>query len=1010
MRTQNAEASADREPHGHQKRRLSKPSSRRFGLGNWHVRSRLIALIVVPTAVAVGLGGLNVITSLSDARTYQTLREVAELSQQLGAVTHELGYERDETALYIAAGRPDNREAQLRTTYSQVNGLIDEAKQRANALAGSHGEAVRPVLRRLDEIPTLRETAVNGKIQPLPMIRKYSEIISALLQFHDQVGQVAVDDEVTDSASAMAAISRAKEQASRQRGILASALDKRAFDSGELDALTDAKSREESEETLFATLATLDQLELYRNTVVGRDVDQTDLFRLRAMAQAAEGKPLSIGGAADRDVATWFDVSTGKIDALRSVERELSSSVILRARSLEEGAYHAAMISGGLILLLLIAVIAIISLIARSLIRPLRRLRREALDIAGQRLPETVRQLRENGEGAIGPVEPIGVDTLDEIGEVARAFDEVHREAVRLAGEESKLRANVNAMFVNLSRRSQTLVERQITLIDGLEQGEQDEQRLGHLFKLDHLATRMRRNSENLLVLAGQDPPRRWSQPVKIVDVARASLSEVENYERVVLQVPDGVSVAGQAVNDVIHLLAELVENALSFSPRETRVTVSGSRIDGGGVMLSITDSGIGMTQEELAAANERLTEAPTVDVSVSRRMGLFVVARLAHRHGIRVQLRPHSSGGLTAMVLIPENMLGSQAPGFSGMPSFSGNQPPALAGAASGGPRGDEPYSGPHPAPPATDWPQPPAMQYGPGHPSFPSNPELGSGWPAPNPEGSASWSPPPQGQDGGWSGTGQDAGAGWGASPSGASGQEPGGWGATPPGQDGAGAWGAPGSLGSSGSSGPEASSAFGKPWQPDPGAWPPEPYASDVWTPARSSSWNGENGLPRRPDSEPSGGGWNQDGTSSQRPGFDLPETGGAGEPPSRTEDHLPIYSAVESAWFGANGASWGSSKADEGWNAAEAVREPTRDGVTPSGLPKRVPKANLVPGSADTSASPKGVSPMPTISPDRVRSRLSSFQQGFRAARDDISEGRAFSSGPSGPKENEREEDA
>ncbi|MEV4801098.1 nitrate- and nitrite sensing domain-containing protein [Nonomuraea sp. NPDC049421] len=961
----------------------------------------------MPTAVAVGLGGLNVITSLSDARTYQTLREVAELSQQLGAVTHELGFERDETALYIAQGRPENREAQLRTTYSQVNGLIDEAKQQANALGDSHGEAVRPVLRRLEEIPTLRETAVNGKIQPLPMIRKYSEIISALLQFHDQVGQVAVDDEVADSASAMAAISRAKEQASKQRGILASALDKKGFDSGELDALTDAKSREESEETLFATLATLDQLELYRNTVVGRDVDQTDLFRLRAMAQATEGsEELSISGRADRDVATWVDVSTGKIDALRTVERELSSSVILRARGLEEGANRSAMISGGLILLLLIVVIAIISLIARSLIRPLRRLRREALDIAGQRLPETVRQLRESSDGTIGPVAPIGVDTHDEIGEVARAFDEVHREAVRLAGEEARLRSNVNAMFVNLSRRSQTLVERQITLIDGLEQGEQDEQRLGNLFKLDHLATRMRRNSENLLVLAGQDPPRRWSQPVKIVDVARASLSEVESYERVVLQVPDGVSVAGQAVNDVIHLLAELVENALSFSPRETRVTVSGSRIDGGGVMLSITDSGIGMTQEELVAANERLMEAPSVDVSVSRRMGLFVVARLAHRHGIRVQLRPHSSGGLTAMVLIPENMLGSQAPNFSGMPSFSGNQPPALAGAASGGPRGDEPYSGPHPAPPATDWPQPPAMQYGPGHPSFPSSPEFGSGWPSPNPEGSASWSPPPQAQDAGWSAPpSQDAGAGWGSPPSGAPGQDPA-WGATPPAKDGAASWGTPPA------SGQDSGGSWGSPsWQPDPTAWPAEPHAGDVWTPPRNA-WNGENGLPRRPTPEAPPGGWGKDTMPPQRPGFEYQsEPGLGGDPPPRTDDHLPIYSAVESAWFGANGASWGSSKADAAWSAAEAAaREPTRDGATVNGLPKRVPKANLVPGSADTAASPKGVSPMPTVSPDRVRNRLSSFQQGFRAARDDITEGRAFPSGPSGSKENEREEDA
>lgn len=169
-------------------------------MGNWHVRSRLIALIVVPTAVAVGLGGLNVVTSLSDANTYETLREVAELSQQLGAVTHDLSFERDETALYIAQGKPDNREAQLRTTYSGVNGLINEAKQRAIALSDTHGEAVRPVLRRLEEIPTLRETAVNGKIQPLPMIRKYSEIIAALLQFHDQVGQVAVDDQVAHSA------------------------------------------------------------------------------------------------------------------------------------------------------------------------------------------------------------------------------------------------------------------------------------------------------------------------------------------------------------------------------------------------------------------------------------------------------------------------------------------------------------------------------------------------------------------------------------------------------------------------------------------------------------------------------------------------------------------------------------------------------------------------------------------------------------------------------------------
>ncbi|MFG1949426.1 nitrate- and nitrite sensing domain-containing protein [Nonomuraea sp. NPDC048826] len=876
------------------------------------MRSRLVALIVVPTAVAVALGGLNVITSLRDANTYQTLREVAELSESLGAVTHALGAERDATALYIAKGRPDVREPQLRGLHDEVDDLIAEARRRAEAVNDTHGDAVRPVLRRLEEIRALRDTAVEGKIQPLPTISKYSQINAAIVQFHDQLGQVAVDDVVAHTAGAMAAMARAKEQASRQRGILASALDKRGFDAGELDSLTAAKAREESEQTLFATLATQDQLELFRNLVVGQDIDQTDLFRLRAIAQSAQSKPLSIGTNPAKDVDTWFDVSTGKIDAMRKVETTLASSVILRARQLEDGANRSALISAVLIMILLVVVLAIISLIARSLIRPLRRLRREALDVANHRLPQTVRTLRDSGDATTAPVAPIGVKTEDEIGEVARAFDEVHREAVRLAGEEARLRANVNAMFVNLSRRSQTLVERQITLIDGLEQGEQDEQRLANLFKLDHLATRMRRNSENLLVLAGQDPPRRWSQPVKLVDVARASLSEVEGYERVVLQVPDGVSIAGQAVNDVIHLLAELVENALSFSPRETRVTLSGSRIDGGGVMLSITDSGIGMTQEELAQANERLTDTPGMDVAVSRRMGLYVVARLAHRHGVRVQLRPHASGGLTAMVLIPESLL-------------SGS--PALTGASGGGQ--SEPYTGPQAAPmPLNVFPM------GPGHPSFPSGPDGGSVWPA-----------PPWPSDGGWPEPTRGGGGG---------------------------------------------------------------PYETNDWMPPRTPGWNGGNQMPRRgaPDHQrPMGYAYGERIDPPERPKYEFPGSEGStgplpavGSGSSNGDDYLPIYAAVESAWFERGGSSWSSPKADEGWSAAQAAVEPVRDGSTAAGLPKRVPKANLVPGSAETASAPKGVTPVPAVSPDRTRTRLSSFQQGFRAAREDITGGRASAPAP------------
>ena len=248
---------------------------------------------------------------------------------------------------------------------------------------------------------------------------------------------------------------------------------------------------------------------------------------------------------------------------LGSVERNLVNAIIARTVQLRNAAVVSALVIAVAVLVLLGLALLFTVMVARSMVRPLRRLRAGALEVAGVRLPETVRRMSES-EGAAAPleVEPIDVDSSDEIGEVARAFDQVHREALRLASNEAALRGNVNAMFVNLSRRSQSLVERQIRLIDDLEQGEQDAERLANLFQMDHLATRMRRNSENLLVLAGHEVSRRWTQSVALVDVLRAAVSEIEQYERVTLNVQPGISVRGQAVNDVVHLIAELAENA----------------------------------------------------------------------------------------------------------------------------------------------------------------------------------------------------------------------------------------------------------------------------------------------------------------------------------------------------------------------------------------------------------------------------------------------------------------
>jgi signal transduction histidine kinase len=337
---------------------------------------------------------------------------------------------------------------------------------------------------------------------------------------------------------------------------------------------------------------------------------------------------------------------------------------------------------------LLALVVLVTTLVARSLILPLRKLRSDALEVASRRLPEMVARLSESeSAGENAEIEPIGVASADEIGEVARAFDQVHREAVRLAGHEARLRGNLSAMFVNLSRRSQMLAERQLRIIDSLEQSEQDPDRLSGLFRLDHLATRMRRNSENLLVLGGHEDPRKWSQPVPLLDVVRAAISEIEQYERIAVDIQPGVLITGRAASDVVHLAAELIENATAFS--SAQVLVTAGMLSSGGALVEVTDEGLGIGDEDLAGANWRLDHPPVIDVGVSRRMGLFVVGRLAARHGIRVRLKQVQPRGLTALVWLPESVAQLDAAPVSSprMRADTGAYPaaaPVLPGSAS--------------------------------------------------------------------------------------------------------------------------------------------------------------------------------------------------------------------------------------------------------------------------------------------------------------------------------------
>jgi hypothetical protein len=495
----------------------------------------------------------------------------------------------------------------------------------------------------------------------------------------------------------------------------------------------------------------------------------------------------------------------------------------------------------------------------------------------------------------------------------------------------------------------------------------------------------MRRNSENLLVLAGHEAAsRRWSQPVPLVDVLRAAISEIEQYERVVLNVQPGIQVIGQAVNDVVHLVAEIVENATTFSPEDTQVYVTGQPLTSGGVLLDITDNGVGISEQEMAHANWRLDNPPVVDVAVSRRMGLFVVGRLAARHGVRVRLRHAQSGGLTALIWLPESVAAPEsgqplgrlrkfeADDYGPAPSLSA---PTASASASG-------LSGP-------------ATLAGAGGPAAGGSgglsgaaataariPRLGGGGPAAAPASGGNGNGNGNGNNGGFSAFGTNGGTVKNAP-------------AAPPPPNGASgpattidAPGGPLPVRTPGNHplGPSAPANGGG------GAFGGDNFADGDFATTRMPALGGDGGSVGTggpvPSTSPAGAGNGFGGSDGSQ--VTIPPTVGAA-----ADQRLPIFDSLESDWFRrsgkplssaaapAAGQTW-NSPADEGYRAARIVASPEAGETTTAGLPKRVPRANLVPGSVGGGSEETEGAP-PVRSADTIRNRMSSFQRGVREGR-------------------------
>ncbi|MFI9260120.1 nitrate- and nitrite sensing domain-containing protein [Streptomyces sioyaensis] len=705
-----ADGGKPKEPKG-----ASGPGSR-IALRNWRISTRLVSLLALPVVAATTLGGMRIATSLENIDQLDKMQMLTEMTRQATELADALQVERDKSAGPLAGSGNTKDDANVvapreatdraKLSFNQATGDI----QGQDATMAGVRATVLEIGRQLNTLNEIRSTAYKDGDNSARTVTSYNQLINSLLSLSQDMAQATSNPEMIRSTRALAAFSSAKEYASIQRALVSAGL---AHDGGPQLSANDRLAGRNAEDSEKAARDRFSQIYTNNAGALTRGLDGNN-DEIKAAVAFAHRSFASATGIRSQDIRylDWYDSDTVKIDEMSRIETTLLSEMEQKARQLRNEATQTAIISGALILLVLGVSLVGAFVVARSMVRSLRRLQDTAQKVAQDRLPELVKQLSESDPQDVDTsVESVGVHSRDEIGRVAAAFDDVHHEAVRLASEQALLRGNVNAMFTNLSRRSQGLIQRQLSLISELESREADPDQLSSLFKLDHLATRMRRNGENLLVLAGEEPGRRWTRPVPLVDVLRAAASEVEQYERIELNAVPQTEVAGRVVNDLVHLLAELLENATSFSSPQTKVKVTGHALPDGRVLVEIHDTGIGLSPEDLSAINERLASPPTVDVSVSRRMGLFVVGRLSLRHGIRIQLRPSDSGGTTALVMLPVDVAqGGKKPAPSnakgGGGDHGGTPSSRLAGLQPRGQVGSGPSAGGRPALPGRGGP----------------------------------------------------------------------------------------------------------------------------------------------------------------------------------------------------------------------------------------------------------------------------------------------------------------
>ncbi|MGW5672462.1 sensor histidine kinase, partial [Micromonospora sp. NPDC003776] len=622
------------------------------------IRSKLALILVVPVAAVIALATIRLVSVGEGAYEANQIRSLTALSIDVSALAQDLHKERMAAAAYLAVTnqKPDDYNLRVRRTDERIAAYREE-RGRLGDVPASVQVRLKVIEDHLATLNGTRQEVLDRQQMPVAEASlRYGIILSDLVAYGDTLAQQPGAESIADARRAVAAFSHAKAEVAEEQAVAFTALAAGRLDEEQFSSFITTLTGQQESLLSFSRAAEPAQRSLVDGTVSGDAVQLAD--------RVANDLSRSVGQAplVSRDEAS---AAIGAVDDLmRWAEIQLQDRLLAEADSVRADVIRQAVVESLLVLITLIIAVTLAVVLARSLNESLRRLREGALAVANHDLPDAVSRLQNVnaiGDGGVDEIvqqvrDPIKLTNRDEVGQVAAAFNVVHREAVRVAAEQAALRTSVSAMFLNLARRSQSLVDRMIGELDAIERGEEDPKRLAQLFELDHLATRMRRNDENLLVLAGADSavPRR--EDALLVDVLRAAQSEVELYNRIEFGTVDtDISVAAHAVNDVVRLVAELLDNATRFSPPNTTVVADGRRIRDY-VLIQVEDRGLGLSDEQLDSLNRRLAAPPTVDVAAFRLMGLAVVSRLASRYGIRVELRRNVEGGTVAQVTLPNS------------------------------------------------------------------------------------------------------------------------------------------------------------------------------------------------------------------------------------------------------------------------------------------------------------------------------------------------------------------